>query len=222
MALHAKYLNITEFSNYRFMIPQLCGFKGRAIWVDSDMICFRPLDELFNLEMGDNDFLAKQATDSPSGTRWALSVSLFDNARCQFNMDLYAREIAQGLYEYNDLHQMTANFLARHPFKIGALDPNWNCYDKYTEQTKIIHYTNLHSQPWKFRGHRHGAVWFKYFKEAQEAGFISDDDIDRAIRRAYVRFDLRQGNTIGVGTIVHNALSDLKATVLEGVGLRRL
>src|SRR5688500_13788101 len=51
MSLAAKYQNITEFSNYRFLIPQLCGFVGRAIYLDSDMICLADIAELFCAEM---------------------------------------------------------------------------------------------------------------------------------------------------------------------------
>src|SRR3954469_8791635 len=38
MSLKAKYTNVTEFSNYRFLIPQLCNYEGRAIYLDSDMV----------------------------------------------------------------------------------------------------------------------------------------------------------------------------------------
>jgi Glycosyl transferase family 8 len=215
MPLHAKYQNITEFSHYRFMIPQLRGHTGRAIWLDSDMVCLADLNELFNVEMGDHAFLAKRSLHPSGEVRWGLSVAVYDNARCSFDLDRYAREIDEGLYAYNDLQQMTPRFLARYPFSVGAIDEQWNCYDELTPQTKLIHYTNLHTQPWKVRGHRHGGLWFRYFQEAREAGFISDEDIERAIRRSYVRPDLLKGNTIGVRDIVHNALSDLKASVRE-------
>lgn len=215
MPLHAKYQNITEFSNYRFLIPQLRGHQGRAIWLDSDMICLADLNELFAVDMGHNAFLAKRSPHPSGEMRWGLSVAVYDNARCAFDLDRYAREVDEGQYDYNDLQQMTPRFLARHPFQVGAIDDQWNCYDEWTPQTKLIHYTNLHTQPWKVRGHRHGGLWFRYFEEARQAGFISDDDIERAIRRSYARPDLLKGNTIGVRDIVHNALSDLKASVRD-------
>ena len=41
MSLRVKYRNVTEFSLYRFLIPAVCGFAGRAIFLDSDTICLQ-------------------------------------------------------------------------------------------------------------------------------------------------------------------------------------
>lgn len=218
MSIPVKYQNITEFSNYRYFIPQLCGYQGRALWLDSDVICMSDIHELFNTPMDGLDILAKTKKGPQGDTRWSLSVSLMDCARCRFDLDLYAREIEQGKYIYNDLHQLTQRFLDVHPFKPGVLDANWNSYDEYVPgRTRMIHYTNLHTQPWKVRGHRHGALWFRWFNEAREAGYVTEQDIELAIRRSYVRPDIRKGNTIGVGDIVRNAIVDLKATVRDSV-----
>lgn len=215
MSLQVKYRNITEFSNYRFLIPQLCGHQGRAIWVDSDMICLADIAELFELPMNNADFLAKPQAGPDRDPRWGLSVALYDCSRCHFELDTYFAEIDNGLYQYNDLHQMTKRFLEQHPFRIGALDTEWNSYDDLGPGTKIIHYTNLHTQPWKYRGHPYGAVWFQYLNEACDSGLVTQADIELAIRRAYVRPDITKGNTIGVGDIMKNALSDLKASMRD-------
>ena len=215
MSLRAKYRNITEFSNYRFLIPELCEFKGRAIYLDSDMICFRDINELFNAPMEGADILAKAATGPHGDPRWGMSVALYDCERCRFDLDLYLNEMESGRYDYNDLHQITQKFLSVHPFRMGKIDPSWNSYDFFDAGTKLIHYTNLHSQPWKFRGHPHGAIWFQYLEEARKAGFVTDADIELSKRRAYVRFDIEKGNSIGFGDVVKNALSDLKAALRD-------
>lgn len=215
MSLRAKYKNITEFSNYRFLIPELCGFKGRAIYLDSDMVCFIDLRELFNAPMDSVDFLGKSFLDTSGQRRWGLSVALYDCANCHFSLDRYVAEMDRGLYSYNDLQQMTTKFLANHPFRLGEIDPHWNSYDHFDEKTKLIHYTNLHTQPWRVRGHRHGKIWFQYFQEARQAGLISDDDVELAIRRGYARQDIVKGNTIGAVGIVRNALSDVKAAIRD-------
>lgn len=215
MSLRAKYQNITEFSNYRFLIPGLCGFAGRAIYLDSDMICLTDLNDLFNASMDGAHFLAKPATAPGGEPRWGLSVALYDCALCRFDLELYVQEMAEGRYGYNDMHQMTPRFLACHPFRIGKIDPNWNSYDHLDNKTKLIHYTNLYTQPWKFRGHPHGKIWFQYLQEAHERGLVTDADIELGIRRGYVRPDLNKGNAIGVVDVVKNALSDLKAVVRD-------
>ena len=217
LSLRAKYRNITEFSNYRFIIPQLCGFEGKAIYIDSDMICLADISDLFGSSLGDADFLAKAFTASNGDPRWGMSVTLFDCARARFELERYIDEIDSGLYSYNDLHQMTPRFLAVHPFRVAPIDPNWNSYDVFDQHTKLIHYTNLHSQPWKFRGHPYGSLWFRYLDEAHEAGFVSDADIELSIRRGYARLDLRKGNSIGIVDVLRNAASDIKGAARDSV-----
>src|SRR5215813_12482748 len=60
LPLDLKYRNQTEFSLYRYLIPELCTFKGRAIYLDSDIVCLSDIGDLFDLPMGDCDFLAKR------------------------------------------------------------------------------------------------------------------------------------------------------------------
>jgi hypothetical protein len=178
MSLKVKYQNVTEFSNYRFLVPEICGNVGRAISMDSD-----------------NDFLAKPAAyGDKTDEQWGLSVALFDCARTRFALDRYFDEIAAGMYEYVDLHQMRPRFLKHHPFKVGRIDPRWNEFDHCYKETRLIHYTNLYSQPWKFRSHPYGNLWFSYFNEARKAGYITDRDIELTLVRAYARRDLLEGN----------------------------
>jgi lipopolysaccharide biosynthesis glycosyltransferase len=195
MSLKVKYQNVTEFSNYRFLVPQLCGNVGRAISMDSDTIAVGDIGELFDAEMGDCDFLAKPAAyGDKTEEQWGLSVALFDCARSRFALDQYFDEIAAGLYDYVDLHQMRPRFLAHHPFKVGRIDPRWNEFDHCYRDTRLIHYTNLYTQPWKFRSHPYGDLWFGYFDEARKTKYITDRDVELALVRAYARKDLLEGN----------------------------
>jgi hypothetical protein len=197
MSLKAKYTNVTEFSNYRFLIPQLCNHEGRAIYLDSDMIALGDIGELFDADMGGADFLAKADSPDPGQpdlVGWGMSVSLYDCSKCRFDLDRYVAEMAEGLYTYKDLHWMTPAFRQHHPFTIGKIYPNWNVFDRYDDQTRLIHYTDLNTQPWKFPRHPYGDLWFRYFEEARAAGVVTDMDIALSKARAYVRPDLLDGN----------------------------
>ncbi len=212
MSLKVKYHNVTEFSNYRFLVPEVCGHQGRAISMDSDVIALGDISELFDAEMGDSDFLAKPAAyggniDEP----WGLSVMLLDCARTRLPLSQYFEEIEAGLYSYTDLHQMRPRFLARHPFKIGRIDPRWNEFDRRYKDTRLIHYTNLYSQPWKFRSHPYGDLWFDYFEQARKAGHITDHDIELTLVRAYARKDLLEGNRWTLFSYLLRMARDLKS-----------
>ncbi|BAU11451.1 lipopolysaccharide biosynthesis protein, LPS:glycosyltransferase [Leptolyngbya sp. NIES-3755] len=190
MSLDIKYRNVTEFSLYRYLIPQICEFQGRAIYIDSDTVCLSDIRELFETDLAGSDFLAKRESTGV----WGLSVMLIDCDRCRFNLEKYCDEIDQGLYSYTDFNQMNSRFLEYHHFSIAELDPNWNQFDFCDSQTKLIHYTNLYTQPWKAQNHPFGELWFQYFREALEAGILTERDIELSILRSYVRPDIRQGN----------------------------
>jgi hypothetical protein len=193
MSLKVKYQNITEFSLYRYLVPELCDFQGRAIYIDSDTVCLSDIGELFDTPIGDADFLAKY--EAYSGEKlWGLSVMLIDCARCRFDLEKIVEEIEAGLYTMTDFSCMGPRFLAHHPYQIGRLDPDWNVFDRSDQQTKLIHYTNLLAQPWKYPNHPHGELWFRYFNEARAAGYVTDEDIRLGMIRAYVRNDLLEGN----------------------------
>lgn len=191
MSLKVKYANVTEFSNYRFLIPQLCNHEGLALFMDSDILALGDIAELFNTPLNGKQFICKgDAYDKLGEKRWGLSVCLMDCSKTRFDLELYFQEIEQGLYTYTDLHQMSPKFLAIHPFDIGELDSKWNDFDHADADTKNIHYTGLSTQPWKFPGHKFEDLWFRYFNEAREAGLVTDRDIELSQHRAYCRQDI--------------------------------
>jgi hypothetical protein len=74
------------------------------------------------------------------------------------------------------------------------MNPHWNVFDYWDDQTKLIHYTDLYRQPWKYPNHPYGELWFEYFNEAVTAGYITQQDIELSIIRAYVRPNMLEGN----------------------------
>lgn len=192
MSLQVKYQNITEFSLYRFLIPEICDHRGRAIYIDSDTVCLTDIGELFDAPMGDAHFLAKP--DAYPGGLWGLSVMLINCETCRFDLELIVNEMGRGLYSMKDFSCMSPLFLSRYPYRIGGLDPRWNSFDHQDAQTKLIHYTNLYTQPWKYSGHPHGELWFEYFEQARAGGYVTAKDIELSLVRSYVRRDLLEGN----------------------------
>src|SRR6056300_83223 len=41
----------TPFTSFRYAVPELCNFKGRAIYTDVDMINFRDIKELWETDL---------------------------------------------------------------------------------------------------------------------------------------------------------------------------
>jgi lipopolysaccharide biosynthesis glycosyltransferase len=196
LSLKLKYQNITEFSLYRYLIPEICNYQGKAIYIDSDIICLTDIARLFDTHLNDCDFLAKGDAYNNRGEKlWALSVMLIDCQKCRFDLETFYREIAMGLYTDRDLACMSSAFLSHHPYKIGNLDPNWNVFDRADRDTNLIHYTNLYTQPWKYPNHRYGELWFDYFRSAIDSGFVTPKDIQLSKIRSYVRPNIMEGNS---------------------------
>lgn len=192
LPLELKYRNYTEFSLYRFLIPELCGHAGRAIWLDSDIISLGDIAELFDRDMQGCSLLAKP---DYGDSRWASSVVLFDCSLCRFDLTKIFQEIDRGLYSYTDFTQFAPSYLSHHPMKVGPLEERWNSFDHFDASTMVLHYTNLRTQPWKFPGHPAGKLWFECFTRARQEGLVTEEDIDICIARNYVRGTLREGNS---------------------------
>ena len=193
MSLKIKYRNVTEFSLYRYLIPALCNYDGRAIYIDSDTVCLTDIGELFDTSLQEADFLAKP--DAYEGEQlWGLSVMLIDCRRCRFDLERIVDEIDTGLYSMTDFSVMSPKFLKYHAYNVGRLDPSWNVFDQWNDQTKLIHYTNLETQPWKYPNHPYGELWFNYLEEALAAGYVTSKDLELSMIRSYVRRDLLNGN----------------------------
>lgn len=196
LSLRLKYRNGTEFSLYRFLIPQICNHQGKAIYIDSDVICLADIGTLFDTDLNGHNFLTKgDAYSKSQGKTWGLSVMLIDCEKTRFDLDQIFNDIDSDQYTYSDFSRMSARFLKHHPYSIGELDPKWNEFDRYDSQTKLIHYTNLETQPWKHPHHPYGELWFQYFREAIAAGYVTQKDIELTLVRSYVRRDIMKGNS---------------------------
>jgi lipopolysaccharide biosynthesis glycosyltransferase len=59
LSLKLKYRNgTTEFGLYRYLVPQICQHRGKAIYLDSDIVCLTDVGELWDGDLNGFDFLA--------------------------------------------------------------------------------------------------------------------------------------------------------------------
>ena len=131
----------TPFTGFRWALPALCDYQGRAVYCDSDFIFRADIVELFHQPIPGH-VLAK-------GTGGRLCLSLWDCAQCHFMPTI---EELRGAADANSLGRARLQKHARvTPFK-GA----WNCLDselgRYRNKLnhpdiKAIHYTAMRHQP---------------------------------------------------------------------------
>jgi hypothetical protein len=132
----------TPFSGFRWAIPELCGFEGQAIYMDSDMIVMDDIAKLWLQEFHPGKIiLAKGGVDSGR-----FCVAKWDCAA--------AKAVVPSIKE---IHRATAHHKLKKKFRSSpALQPfagNWNCIDgeDYTSLSdpgiKILHYSAENVQP---------------------------------------------------------------------------
>ncbi len=155
---------LTGFTNYRFAIPALTGFDGRAIYNDADQVYLTDPAELFDLDMGKAGFLSINDRDT--------SVMLID-----------CRRMAQAWNEH-DVHRLSRKALEARARKAGLwgdLDDGWNARDSEYDpgSSRLVHFTTLHTQPWRpfpdqfvYFDNPTRNLWPRLEREAQRAHFM--------------------------------------------------
>ena len=133
----------TPFTAFRWAIPEICNFKGRAIFTDIDMLNLHDISELYNLDMQGKPLLARYVA---SRKRHEFSVMLMD---CDLMCDKV--KPIEMMKTIPDIHQQLTKKFSSERYT-GYLDPRWNCLDGEGLDAKDIwqlHFTRMASQPWK-------------------------------------------------------------------------
>lgn len=162
----------TGFTNFRWAIPEVCGFKGRAIYFDVDM-----------LVLGDVAGLAQLPMQTP-----ALSLRPDETSVMLMDCEAFARipgwpAVAEMKGSGWSIRRFASLVHSHGGF--GPLPPQWNCLDGrgFTlTGTRLVHYTDMSTQPWRplperfvYRAHPVPEVerlWFHYARAAAEAGYL--------------------------------------------------
>jgi hypothetical protein len=142
-----------EFSNSRWLVPHLMGYKGWAIWADCDMLCLDDIKNLWDqrnskyavmvkkhnyIPTEDVKFLGQQQTKY--GRKNWSSLILFNTSECQ-SLTKHVVNSSAGLW----LHQ----FRWLSDDQIGSIEGDWNLlvgYDDPVDNPSLVHYTTL--GPW--------------------------------------------------------------------------
>lgn len=179
--LGLKMKMYTGFSFYRFAIPEFCGFKGRAIYLDADMVTLGDIEELYHLPIEKEPALSKMRDKNLAFT----SVMLMDCERLKhWKVREWVALINAGLTSYQGCMSGTPSGMNYGDF--SPLPKYWNHFDHYDETTRLIHYTNVPTQPWKRGGHPYRGAFLKELHACLEEGIVSVQDVKREIEKKHV------------------------------------
>ena len=155
----------TEFTYSRFLVPHLCGFRGKAIFMDNDMLCFADVKELDDLDMDglalrvvQHDYQPVNAVkmygceqSSYPRKNWSSLMLMNCERLTLWSKDVVATQTGAYLHRFQDIPDD----------EIGEIPKTWNTLDWMDDSTKLIHYTN--GGPWfdAYRDHPHADVWYR-------------------------------------------------------------
>jgi len=130
----------TPFSCFRFAIPELCGFQGRAIHMDADFVVRRDLRPIFEMELSAAVLSPHRRTDF-----MLIDCNKFEELKLMGLWPSIAEMRVSGKEIQNYIQKLHTNFY------IEDADSEWESWDgrNLNEKTYTIHYTEMRTQPWK-------------------------------------------------------------------------
>lgn len=183
----------TGFSFSRLLIPSLTGYKGKAIYLDADMLVFSDIAEIWDIPTDRSPVHCSRQDTPPLAWRdnghfqpgRQMSVMLLDCGQLDWDINAIVKDLDNGTYDYRklmfDLCIVPAD-------RIGeGIPPEWNSLEHFeTGKTKLLHYTDMSRQPWRRPGNPLRDVWRAYYREAVEAGAIEPSLVEEGIRAGHL------------------------------------
>ncbi|MBD3882068.1 hypothetical protein IFO70_09890 [Phormidium tenue FACHB-886] len=187
----------TAFSMGRWAIPEWCNYQGRAIYCDSDQLALADLSLLWNTEMHGATLAmvpVKQAKSSKHFYKQTLksytetdeiyylaSVMLIDCEKASaWSLASLIDLLNRQTLSLRELMYVGSQFRNRFNVSVADLPCEWNHLDYRDRTTKILHFSDLTTQPWRFHHHPISSFWEKYYLEAAETGFLTSEEILKA------------------------------------------
>ncbi|NHB58716.1 glycosyl transferase [Acinetobacter sp. 194] len=181
----------TPFSGFRWAIPSYCGYEGRAIYMDTDVIVLSDLYELWTHPIEGNAIVAAKGDKSTA----RLCTCVWDCEKAKTilpNIELVKND--------PDSHKNLMKMIKEHPGYVEPYQDHYNCIDGEAldlSEIKILHYSDMGTQfSHKYALPRlkqnHAEHWFdgeifehprqdlatlfdQYYQEAINAGFKLED-----------------------------------------------
>jgi hypothetical protein len=148
--LQRAWLNddLQSFTLTRFMPPELMGYQGRAVVIDPDIFAATDVWDLLSRDMQGKAIMCR----SRSGTKgfkdhcMATSVMLLD---CGKLTHWKVREQFQDMFRFKRDYMHWICLKTEERDTIGLFEKEWNDFDKFTPDTRMLHTTKRKTQPWK-------------------------------------------------------------------------
>lgn len=167
----------TGFNVWRWLTADVFGL-GKAIYLDADQVVLADIGELWDqLQQEKTVAVVTEAVGifggkkKPEPGKLQTSVMLMDCQRLRQRLREHdpVRKCGRGEMVYRDL--MQATWLDRK--EVQTLAPEWNHFGIVNDQTKLIHYSHVGSQPYRCPEHPAGWVFGAELRQAVADGVLT-------------------------------------------------
>lgn len=179
----AKRHQRTPFSLQRFLLCHefLRSEAQFGVYLDSDMLVLRPLEDLGAAFVKSGANIATCETLPEWRRRRQSSVLVFDREGAQRLWSSYEAFLRNEI-TYDDLIYLKT------VGPVGNMPYSWNCLEYLDQTTALIHYTDMDRQPWLRAGNPNAGIWHTYLWR-----MIQTDSGRTVLDRALERMDVRPG-----------------------------
>lgn len=178
----------TPFSFQRFMIPEKCNYQGHAIYMDSDMLVFSDVKEIWEAPMSKGMLVMRN--DDIDKHKAKFSVIKLNCSKLSWIINYIVSWLDRGTLTYEGLVFMANADGTDYPSDNieDGFNPDWNSLEEYTEgKTKLLHYTEMYNQPWLVNpNHPLGYLWFNELKEAVADGSIDIKLVEDHVNKKWI------------------------------------
>ena len=179
-----RFLPYTNFSYGRFAIPKEAGYQGRAIYMDSDMIVFRDIAEIWGAPFDGAKILVERVTDQTRGKGRLTAVMLMDCGALRWDP---AEIVARLGTDYDYTQLMSILPLLEEGDLQDRLPVGWNSLDELTDETRLLHYTKIKTQPWVYPAHPLGHVWVDEVRRMLAENALDAATVRQEVANGHVR-----------------------------------
>ncbi len=184
----------TGFSFARFCIPKLAGYRGRAIYMDADMLVFKDIRSLWDIPMEGRSVLVQrelgaesipQKGSAPKKRVKQCAVMLLDCAKLTWDVERITEDLNEKKYTYEELLQQLCLVA---PEEIGHSIPfEWNSLEILKPETCNLHYTDMPTQPWVSPHNLNDGPWLEEVRLMLADGSLTETELRREIELGYFR-----------------------------------
>ena len=185
----------TGFSFSRFCIPKLAGYRGKAVYMDADMLVMRDIRELWNISFDGCSVIVQKEVKhedtttakvgAPKKRKKQCAVMLLDCDRLDWDIESIVAGMDEGRYDYEGL-MYDLCILPEHEVKYGV-PFEWNSLEYWDADTRLVHYTDVYTQPWTACGNPFGHLWFAEVRRMLADGALTWETLQREIDLGYFR-----------------------------------